>query len=978
MSKSVKFKGKIISGRTDDSIANKLGVKGNTQIVRDLRNGINTTRVLVNNAGDFEKIDIREDPVLLRSFGDIKREGKKKLVLPSSKIKNINLFDDVPTDLSLNAKLIITFRVEISGGTLKKFRFEKDSRGSFDNFNDRSFLEDTIFKWLSDNDIPHTGVGSVDYVNVEVKNRRNVSDLSLNNGKLNRYNNIDIRENIGNLIDFDPDIKNNCFTDYILSKNKVKKEIPVINKLFDIDGADTYKCCCYLIDRNHPIQLYQITGDPIWESKPAEGTQRPAIRGISYNGHFYPIKGSYKKYKPLYGEVIATSDIKSCFKSIYNDSNVLPGDVKLRSFGLSSFVYDGKKYIGNHDYYKCKEILNKIDKKILFDDDTNLGNIIGKVEKHFNDLLLNNNNNVDSFLPRIDKYVKGGYNYSSSLDESRKKFIRTIDKNKCYLWCLCDLSHLIKVDYRNCNISFNVDKCRIVDHYLYIVECDKSSILIPNNGVYVGEHLKYCLKQGIDFIIKEEMETEYMYNHISDIIKKLLKVMENDDFKKAGNTFIGKFERCNEKSERNNLLKICNKEEKRMTDGYEFFEKIDDDIYALINSEKFYVTKNRKPISIQIKDRSRRLLHEKMKELNLKSSDILCVNTDSITFYDEEGRDITLNPKDFNGWKGENKKIDSLDESVVYNLETPTFFNSYDGSNDNLYIDSYAGCGKTYYIKNVVLPSLKDYVVLTPSHSTLKTYKEDGYNCNVIQAYGYNRPIPKESTIIIDEHGLLGKRECDIIYKCHLSGKRIISAGDYKQLLPPNEYTPLNSCQYIDMIFNRKEVLKTNHRNNFSISYYDNLIQSTDKDYLYEEIKKHSTATWEEADVVISYHKSVRDNYNNLKLEHLGYSSMIESGVKIICKTNNLRSKDIYNNFIFHIKSVSGDEVELDCGIKISREKVENNFIPAYSTTIYGIQGSGINSYYYPDDDKDKVDSRLAYTLISRLVTGDNHYLSTS
>ena len=95
----------------------------------------------------------------------------------------------------------------------------------------------------------------------------------------------------------------------------------------------------------------------------------------------------------------------------------------------------------------------------------------------------------------------------------------------------------------------------------------------------------------------------------------------------------------------------------------------------------------------------------------------------------------------------------------------------------------YAGCGKTYKIVNEIIPKLNDdYIVVSPSHSTLKEYKRLGLNAKVIQYYQFKCSIPEETNIIVDEFGMVGKGGLDMIYKCYLKGKRIWAYGDFSQL----------------------------------------------------------------------------------------------------------------------------------------------------------------------------------------------------
>jgi len=403
-------------------------------------------------------------------------------------------------------------------------------------------------------------------------------------------------------------------------------------------------------------------------------------------------------------------------------------------------------------------------------------------------------------------------------------------------------------------------------------------------------------------------------------------------------------------------------EENREINTYNF--EIGNGYYAQILPEpKIKNLYNQKPIAIQVKDGANILLFEKMEELKLTDDDVVQINTDSITFYSKPNLDLKLS-NSFNDWrKGEyNNKI----TTTIYDNSPPfrtfkTFIR-----NDNTLITGYAGNGKSYHIQNKM--DLTDSIILSSKHSAIRQHKEKGLKAEVIQKYCSfmkNQPtiFPNEKHIIVEECGILTRDQFDYLHKCVLLGKKLTLFGDFNQLLPVNEIYTFNRPLYINMIFKNQTPKLENHRNHFTQEYYDSLINSTDKEYLKQEILKYSTKTPEEADVIIAYRgattnttTNIVDKYNNYMLNYHN-KKITDPDVPVMCITNDLRKKGMFNNFLFKSQEID-PEILTD----------EKYFRPAYARTLYNMQGDDCKSYYVAPEDIDWfLNPRMAYTLISRI-----------
>jgi len=227
---------------------------------------------------------------------------------------------------------------------------------------------------------------------------------------------------------------------------------------------------------------------------------------------------------------------------------------------------------------------------------------------------------------------------------------------------------------------------------------------------------------------------------------------------------------------------------------------------------------------------------------------------------------------------------------------------------------------------------------------------------------------------------LNGREDCNVIHKCILAGKDVYVFGDFKQLLPVMETSPFNNETYLNAVYKTHKQLKKNMRNDFEFTYYDDIISG--KISATKAVKKHQTKNPFDAEVVICYKNETCNIYNKAILKHKGFEDKYAIGVSLICKTNKLRNKDVYNNFIITIKDikkrcVDGKKINIyicdseGSTIELTYAEINEFFRPSYARTAYGVQGKSFLSYHYAKEDLKflKKNSRLAYTIVSRLKT---------
>lgn len=578
-------------------------------------------------------------------------------------------------------------------------------------------------------------------------------------------------------------------------------------------------------------------------------------------------------------------------------------------------------------------------------------------------------------MPKCSGFRKGGYNYVND-DLTDNKGIITLDKRRAYTYALTQLPFLITCDIRTSKHTKNPKK--IKPENLYIIKNKKSSLLLPNCELYSGDHLIYCQSQELEFELLEELEGEKKYNFYPKMVEDLYKNVDNEELKSMFNVYIGKMEKDIEIGEKNNSLGIFTKDEADTMNGHEIQlgkyiikYEIEDIVKNLYN---------RLPINIQIKDMNRRILYEKIKELGIEDKDIVQIKTDSISYIGKPPKKEQLGEDDYTGWKLE--KFEKINEIPITEKSLSFLDISSPLINDNNTLClCYAGSGKSYHILNTVIPSIKPnktYLILSPTYVSLEEYRERNLNIAVIQKYTLQNKIPKEDIIIIDECSMIDQQGQDLIIKMALLGKLIYMYGDFNQLEPveptkknPKEY---NSQIYLNLIFKNKLLLTDNYRNHFTKEYYDTIINSNSTKYLEQEVKKHSTKTPKEAEVIICYLNATVDKYNDLMMKENKQNKYSE-GLPIICKSNDLLDNGLYNGMTYKIKSVDKEDKKLiikdnkNNEYTINNTQYEENFKPAYALTIHCTQGKSITKYYYADEDYKYLDNKKAYVIVSRLKT---------
>jgi uncharacterized HAD superfamily protein len=959
--KKVEFRGKNISYVGLPDLKVKLGSGITSEEAKNLIKGKNLTRYITDNMGNVQTIDISKKPLLLSDFG-INRITNKQLLSDSSKIKNVNISKNLDSNVKLTIKL--EFQVRFSDDFLPK-----QTKTFFRTINPNDITTDYLEDYVKNEYLSGVSPQEIKIIKYEITSTFSNQKLKLVNSPLRDSKPLSI-DNIYNEVITNENWKD-CVIDYLHEKYNKKISEKAINKLSNVNGVSTNEIYKFAVDYNIKMIAYDINGDVIKSNYPSKKSHKSSLIYIAYNNHLYPLKNTYLSKKNIDASNIVF--VKDGNKELINQLNnsVLPSNIKMNDDIIISFQVEKTKYICNKEYQICKLILGKFGLEDKIYDTITLKSIGKIIEKVYT------TDSCQSFFPYSSKFKKGGFSYvkKSGKIDINDKSIKTIDKNKCYPFVLSKLKYLLNVDIRTS--KFIQGEQELKENWLYIVEPSCSSILLPDTNVYYGEHLIKCRVEGLEFKIIEGLECEMTNNYynqmvidlknkidsldnINDILEEFNYTSKDKFFKSIMNIMIGQFECDVSEKKYQKFDRIVNNDEIDMVSGYK--TRLNTNYWLVFQEQIKQNIYNKKPIAIQIKDDARFLLYNAMKKLGLTEEDIIHTNTDSISFLCKNDKYKDLLSDALDGWKEINNNITSQPQE--YYNETLSFINT--NNNNNILGDCYAGCGKSYKIMNEIIPTLNnDYIVLTPSHCSVKEYNQSQKICDVIQKYEYSGELPKQNNIIVDEFGMCSRKAHNFLFECYLNKKRIICFGDFKQLLPVKESRTFSSELYIKMMFNEIVVMTDNHRNNFTKEYYDSLINK--KVNLEKEVKKYSTENYYDSNLIICYRNDTCDMYNKLMCERLNIKSLCQVGAKIICKSNKLHEHGIYNGFVYTVKSVCDAMIEIDDGLFIKAIDINEYFKFAYAQTLHSIQGQSIEKIYYAPEDYIYLDGRTAYTIISRI-----------
>ena len=972
----LQFKGKTYNygpnykkTKTIKDLASKLKVE--VKVLKDIQKGKNTTRYLKEESTNkVVKYDIRKQPIAYRDFTNKKRINNKTFTSNNTTTKGFTINKKLTGLNQVSVYAVFTFQIS-EDIVERKFDGIIDIQSN-QKITDQFKREVISKKYLQQNFPNQYNPSSIiDIIEFNIFDTFKNKSIDIVNQKMRKLNPTNIDSIFNEPID---EVNGHCIHTWLNNKFNSGKRVKLGKKLIEKchTTQDIYNLC---ESKNIKMIAYDINKNVIKSYYPTKKSNFSPIIYVCYENHCYALKNQIlKKHNYNIHHIFKTiEDCQDKLKSILSN-NAYPDVLKTDGDKITAFFYDGTTYAYNTEYEEAKIFLESFGLLDQLEVTDNTFTVIRKISK------LYIKSNIESVFPNLHNFKRGGFNYTNT--ELDKTETTTIDKNLCYSSALMKLPFLIRCNFIN-TVPVSINKLEIQEHYLYNIVPNYSSFLIPESGVYAGYILKEAIQDGIEFTIKEGFqawkETNYFKEMIEDFENKGLIKNNKRFFKSAINIFIGQFEHNGIAGLKKQFKKFGDDEELSTVDGFEAELNVKGKKHKFKYDYKRYtMLKNCAPISLQIKDEARIMVYKLMKELKVNNSHLIQIKTDSFTF----NKKLSIANKrllkdiigtDINQWKYETYKPTPDTFNYTGDFLALTKYGDMDKyiSPDNALGNNYAGCGKTHHIINELIPQLvqqkKSYIVMSSQHTAINTYRQQNINNKIICSY--TKGVPTEDVIIIDEFGLLPVKAIQIICEWAYLGKTIKAFGDFKQMLPASEFFE-NSCSlYLKKIFPNSIDLSTNWRNKFTNEYYDTLINGTKK-YCIKEIKKHRN---ENSNNVITFRKSVRDKYNQIISEKLGFKTMLDIGAKVICTNNELRKYNIYNKFVMYVKDKDLKEETItltdnvSINVTIDIKKYLRHFQFGYARTIYGFQGDTLDDWFFPDDDFDHLTQRMAYTAISRI-----------
>jgi len=766
---------------------------------------------------------------------------------------------------------------------------------------------------------------------------------------------VNIFDNIVRLTQTDENCVKNVLREYYPEISKLKKD--PIGKLGTADGVTVKEIKQFCADYKICMVAFDVKGKVMEQHVPdTKSHKHKNLAFLAYHDHIYPLKGKsvyFTKKDPDTKEVKLTEEeMQNTFDHLIHEERRVPSFVNLRDEMLTSFQDGNTMYFKNDAYDACKALLEEYDLLHKLKYDTTYADALRYIEQAHNEA------DYESFFPI--QHVKTPLLYQAPHDARIPE--RTYDKNKCYSDAYSQLDELLVVDYRQSPVETeNIEN--LMASALYVATPEYPNVLMHKKDIYWGALLIYAKKRGVKFTLQERIVCKRRPNPYKYIIPRLYSNIKDASIvKDAINKTIGAYQVYPQvKTTGKNAVVLTKDEVNPDLPHFPYGDR-----YIQYDPHKYVSgVRNRRPIAIQIKDKANILLYEFMMKYGLHTSHIIQIKTDSVSFDARAIKTVVKTETGLRGWKVGNYNM----MNVTSNIHMGDITMKQRRFNHNTLITGYAGNGKSHHIRNNL--DLTDSIILSSKHSALVQHRNDGLNADVIHKYEFTHTIPVEQHIIFEECGIATRSHWDLLFKCFLLGKKLTLFGDWNQLLPVGEKRPFNSQTFLDYMFEHHVFKNENWRNDFTSDYYDDLIGNRLE--LIAECRKHSTATPEDADIVVAHTNKHVDAYNIRMAEYHkidyeltvkkedaktggGRIVRVQAGVPIICDTNDLRDKDIYNNMIFQSEEIAPEDLK--------------HFKLAYARTIYNLQGDEVKSYYLaPEDEQYFTQPRFAYTLISRLKT---------
>jgi len=856
------------------------------------------------------------------------------------------------------------------------------------------------------------------FVDESKKSKTKIKDMDL---KENKFMKLPYNIESNNTI-----FENNCFNDSVLAFLSYDKEryAKAIRELqANIKKVRTVEECINFLD-SYKIS-YIIFRYDLKIYKKNKFDKKKLLMAIIHNEHFQIIT---KKEKMILKEEGYDYEINNI---IYKDN--LHEFVTQACYDISMPIkYSvglSLKNKNDNNYYFRRALINKIlyvDDELLIETYKIYKEIFGEnvpIKYNFKCyspfIFIAKNNKLYSrfadFLPKPKgvKFSNSKYNFHPNLI--------SIDKNKDYPYHLMMLDYLPIIDATCKFMDMEVDHKFDKNNFYHIKRILRKDIMTTSTlGVFEVGWMTGHRLHGYEsyFVIDTYLTPILVQNPFKNIIPNFFDKDTTETkclMKDALNKFIGFMQIRNQHESiqvAGRLFNNTNEMEILTDDEKDSIVKMPGNLYTTINNfmNKNKFEKSMIPIAYYILDSAAHSILDKVVEINKIFNDdvnIVKCNVDSISFFTTKKypKDIIIKKLnlsyELDAWKLEKNKpsINSygnskevflkrhrIPELQEIQLSDIAFY-----LNQNILIDSYAGCGKTTSILTKIIPLLpkeEKLLILCSAHQPLEPYYQRKYDARVISTFYLKeaqRLLKTYDRIIVEEDGLLNPHDFHILYDNITIYQKIIFIGDSGQLRPIGSFKidPPIGNQLITQIFNKRIMLTTNYRNNYTIEEYDQM-----KNLTYQITDFERQIIGRITNFNICFFNNTRNKINNFIVKDWKDTFeglKVKVGGQLVCKAN-FHKQGIYNNMKFEIVSYTNDLLVLKSRLgdifNITKDmmhftkskynkknKRKLSFDYGYCYTLYGLQGDeemydkiGIHDWNHISQD-----GRAMYVAFSRI-----------
>jgi len=542
---------------------------------------------------------------------------------------------------------------------------------------------------------------------------------------------------------------------------------------------------------------------------------------------------------------------------------------------------------------------------------------------------------VNEFKAPQSVYVYNSDNYDNhtcNLLKEECDCIDVIDKNKAYTSSFHRLDKVPVIRAENVEREY-LEGEEIVKYNYYRITKVLDKRLIP--FIPIGWHSGYRLMSHntSDFTIDLVIEPTLVDNPFIKVIEDLMEI-NPDMVKHVFNKFIGLITRQYHNRGSKLVFDRILEEDEENEDGITFPMK---DFYMAFKYGNVpnNFRKNMLPLAMYIVDNNVSMIWDKCVELDNLGASLIKINTDSISYvfedsYDDNGQlnvkptpaEVCTISKKLGDWKTE---VFKMKEDNFYKTECPEIAqikkitkitaNCMDGS---IYINCLAGAGKTYCVKNTLIPLIKQlgktFIIICSQHSPLVEYqnvKKSTIAKSLLNSARGKNKLNTYDYVILEEASLTSTSEWDYL---HSSFKgHLIVLGDMYQLIAPADNiraqakgiklkkNPFGSVN-IKAMFKYEMVIKGNRRNHYKRKEYLELIRGIISKRIQEDIDLRENVI---ASYNICYTNTKRREINAIISKDYKYKfggMKLKIDARIICKTNRLMGLGLTNNMFLWVE----------------------------------------------------------------------------